>query len=191
MNHFSFSIVLMKKTDQKTQYNSSLQNLIPLKERIRYDKEVYGGIWSYIEKHLWKHMDKEWVKKVVFILDDPMGEYGDNVEMIKKVLQNFLPTVKKALNIDDKHQLKDRIQTPLRGEWLLDRLIQQQFNLYRQKRNSWWLLTKVLQEWPQKNYIDTTKPSKKELVSDKIPQTQKTIIANILTFMILEEELKK
>jgi hypothetical protein len=34
-------------------------------------------------------------------------------------------------------------------------------------------------------------PRKKELVGDKVPQTQKTIIANILTYMILEEELKK
>jgi len=51
------------------------------------------------------------------------------------------------------------------------------------------LITQVLQDTPNKKYIDMTKPHKK-LVVDEIPQTQKTIIANILTLMILEDELK-
>ena len=50
------------------------------------------------------------------------------------------------------------------------------------------MITKILQEGPA---IDMNQPHKKQLTTKLVPQTQKTIIANILTFMILEEELQK
>jgi hypothetical protein len=81
-------------------------------------------------------MDKDWVKKVVFVLDDPLQEYGNDTKMIQQVLKSFLPAVKKALKIDKAHLLKDRIKTPIRREGLIDRLIQQRFNLYLKIRNT-------------------------------------------------------
>ena len=49
----------------------------------------------------------------------------------------------------------------------------------------------MLQKGPKKDYIDAIKPHTKELVSDKVPSIHKTIIANIMTLMILQEELQK
>lgn len=178
-----------KTSDPKDHYNSSLHNLVS--KGIAYDNKVYEWIWTYIKNNLWQQMDKDWVKKVVFVLDDPLQEYDDDIVLIKKVLKSFLPTVKKSLKIDDTHLLKDRIKSPTRRVGLIDRLIKQQLNLYKETRDKSWLLTKVLQEWPEKHAITMMQPRKKELVGDKVPQTQKTIIANILTYMILEEELKK
>ena len=176
----------MRKPDPKKQYNPSLQTFIP--GGIRDDKNVYEGVWTYIEKHLWKYMDKDRVKKVVFVLDDPLQEYGNDVEMIKVMLRHFLPKIKRILNVDDEHPLKDRIDSKLKDKHLLDRLINQQINLYREQRNTWWMITKILQEGPA---IDINQPHKKQLTTKLVPQTQKTIIANILTFMILKEELQK
>ena len=81
-------------------------------------------------------MDKDRVKKAVFVLDDPLQEYGNDIEMIKVMLRNFLPKVKKILNVDDKHPLKDRIDSKLKDKHLLNRLINQQINLYREQRNT-------------------------------------------------------
>ncbi len=176
----------MRKTDPKKQYNPSLQTFIP--DSIRDDKNAYKEVWTYIQENLWKYMDKDRVKKAVFVLDDPLQEYGNDIEMVKVMLRHFLPKVKKILNVDDKHPLKDRIDSKLKDKHLLDRLINQQINLYREQRNTWWLITKILQEGPA---IDMNQPHKKQLTTKLVPQTQKTIIANILTFMILEEELQK
>ena len=81
-------------------------------------------------------MDESWVEKAVFVLDDPLQEYRNDVEMIKQVLKSFLPTVKKILKIDAEHPLKNHIKTTLRNEGLIDRLIQQQMNLYTARKNT-------------------------------------------------------
>jgi len=173
---------MTKKLDPKDQYNSSLHTLIP--GGIAYDKKAYKEIWEYIKKHLWKHMNKDWVKKAVFVLDDPLQEYGNDKGIFKQVLRNFLPTVKKALKIDKQHPLKNQLSITIP----MDRLIQQQFNLYNHIVKTSWLLTEVLQQkWSENSKKSTTK----SLVVDKVPSNRKTIIANILIFMILEEELQK
>lgn len=134
-------------TKKTSQYNSSL-----VTPSIAYDKKVSEWVWEYIVENLWKHMDKDWVKKAVFVLDDPLQEYGNDREMIKQVLKSFLPKVKKMLKIDDEHPLKDRIKIPLRREWLIDNDIKQQLNLYINNKIITWSIVEVFQEGPKRSY---------------------------------------
>jgi len=174
----------MEKTDKKDQYNTFLYNQIP--NKIAYDKKIYEKIWSYIQEKLWKHMDTDFIEKVVFVLDDPWYEYENDPEMIKKLLKCFVPSIKKKLKIDKEHPLKDRIDTYIWNKDWIDRLIQQQYNLYKHQITTWGMISQILSAWP-----DTKQPGKKILLNGMVPQTQKTIIATILTLMILEEEFSK
>jgi len=79
-------------------------------------------------------MDDDWVKKVVVILDDPTQEYGNDKDMIKQLLKHFLPTVRKLLNINNKNPLKNHIETDIRKNGLIDRLIKQRLHLYQETK---------------------------------------------------------
>lgn len=188
VNCFTFSIVLM--TVDKIDYNPSLHNLI---EWPRNDKS-HQQLWTYIQKHLRKYMDENWVKEVISILDDPLREYNDEAS-IREALQKILPKVKEALKIDDANPLKKMINTRLLDKDLSERLIKQRLKLYREMTSKWWMLTKVFQYWvEQRDHIDMKEPEARantELKVDNVDQTGKTIIANILTLMILWEELGK
>ncbi len=94
--------------DHKKNYNKDLSNLI--EGIIPYDKKIYQEIAPYIEKHLWKHMDKDRVKKAVMVLDDPLYDYGNDIEMLKQTMKCFVPKVKKLLKIDKTHPLMDSLQ---------------------------------------------------------------------------------
>lgn len=137
-------------------------------------------------------MDKDRVKKAVFVLDDPLMEYGNwnDYEMVKMVLKNFLPKVKKLLKIDKEHQLKDILWEKYIDWSFIDRNIKQQFDLYTDNKIKQGGIVKILQDWPKKNYIDLREPHTKEILNNKIPSYQKSLIANMMIFMILEEETK-
>lgn len=180
--------MMTKKTQDG--YSSSMYNLIS--DHIAHDRKIYEGIAPYIQENLWKHMDKDRVKKAVFVLDDPLMEYGNgnDYEMVKMVLKNFLPKVKKLLKIDKHHQLKDMLWENNIDWSFVDRNIKQQFDLYTENRTKHGNIVQILQDWPKKNYIDIRQPHTKEIINDKIPSYQKSLIANMMILMILEEEAK-
>jgi hypothetical protein len=110
--------------------------------------------------------------------------------MVKMVLKNFLPKVKKLLKIDKHHQLKDMLWENNIDWSFVDRNIKQQFDLYTENRTKHGNIVQILQDWPKKNYIDIRQPHTKEIINDKIPSYQKSLIANMMILMILEEEAK-
>lgn len=181
--------MMVKKTQDG--YSSSTYNAIP--DHIAYDRKLYEGIAPYIQEHLWKHMDKDRVKKAVFVLDDPLMEYGNgnDYEMVKVVLKNFLPKVKKLLKIDKDHKLINILWENTIDWSFVDRNIKQQFDLYTENKLRHWRIVQILQDWPKKNYIDLRQPHTKKIVNDKIPSYQKSLIANMMILMILEEETKE
>lgn len=181
--------MMVKKTQDG--YSSSTYNAIP--DHIAYDRKLYEGIAPYIQEHLWKHMDKDRVKKAVFVLDDPLMEYGNgnDYEMVKMVLKNFLPKVKKLLKIDKNHKLKDMLWEKNIAWSFVDRNIKQRFDLYISNKTTRGGIVQILQEWPKKNHIDLTQKHTKRIINDTVPNTQKSIIANIMILMILEEEMKE
>lgn len=138
-------------------------------------------------------MDEDRVKKAVFVLDDPLMEYGNgnDYEMVKMVLKNFLPKVKKLLKIDEQHQLKDMLWEENVDWSFVDHNIKQQFDLYTENKIRQWGIVQILQDWPKKNYIDMTQAHTKKIINDTIPTYQKSLIANMMILMILEEEAKK
>lgn len=158
-------MALMTNTlDTKDQYNSSLKNLIP--DTIAYDNKLYGSIWAYIKENLWNHMD------------DILQKYGNDMKKITKTSPEMISEIKKMLNIDDQHPLKNRLH--ITGS--IDRLIQQQINLYKNSLQTSWSIVEVFQQWSEEGH---------PLAANTVSSTDKTIIANILILMILEEELKK
>lgn len=134
--------MVAKKTESK--YQQFLYNLAP--NRIPYDRKVYEEITPYIKEELWKHMDKDRVKKAVFVLDDPLMEYGNDTVILKQVLKNFLPKVKKILNIDEQHQLKDQLKSKVQSKELIDRNIKQQIDLYINNKHTSGGIVEILQE---------------------------------------------
>ena len=133
---------MVKKT--KELFNTSLHNLLP--NHIPYDKKFHDGIAPYIEENLWKHMDKDRVKKAVLVLDDPLYEYGNDYEMIKMLMKNFVPKVKKLLKIDKEHQLKDMLGDNISIPDFIDRNIKQRINLYINNKNTRGNIVEILQE---------------------------------------------
>ena len=195
----------MNKKNSVT-YNPHLTTFIP--EIIPYDQKAYSVLAEYIDKELRSTLTPGDVKKIIAILDDPTHEYVTNwevdYEIIKMLLAHFLPKIKDTLGINKLNTLSKRItsQEPvlqLNGEikeetlqifstnTSLDRFIDQQLDLYMTNKHNWNMLTEVFQTWSEKWYIDKTKPY--ELKVKAVESTQKTIIANILTLMILKEEL--
>lgn len=179
----------MTTKNKESVYQKSLYRLTP--NTISYDRKVYEEITPYIKDHLWKHMDKNRVRKAIFVLDDPLMEYGNDPEMIKTVLKNFLPEVRKLLHIDDQHQIKDSLPNKLFDWNLIDHNIKQQIHLYINNKYTSGGIVEILQEWPKKWYIDLTKPYTKKIVNKNIPDTHKSIVANLMVLMILQEEFKK
>jgi hypothetical protein len=134
------------------------------------------------------------------ILDDPKYEYDKDLEMTKKLLRHFLPTLKKQLHITKKTPLHTKITSQVSvlqknkkdvqeektsittNPLILDRLIQQQLDFYRSDESL--SLLQVLKT-PEDRNIENNNQFATSL------QTRKSIIANILTFMLLEDEHPK
>lgn len=136
-------------------------------------------ISPYIEEYFWNNKNHKSIIEAVKILDDPLLTIGNDTLKFKETLKKLLPELK------DVHiQLKDHI-TPS----LLDRLIIHQINLYLHQKQMSWLLTQVLQQWPEKEYIESNKPY--ELSVQQVPETQKNIIARIFIYMIAEKNFNK
>lgn len=173
----------------KNHFNASMHIALP--NSISYDRKIHKAIAPYIEEHLWKHMDKDRVKKAVFILDDPLLEYKNDYKTIKIVLKKFLPKIKKLLAIDENNQLKDMLTTTSWISSFIDRNIKQRVDLYMINKTSRGYIVEVLQTWPKKGYTDLTQPYTKKIINDTVPNIQKSIIANIMILMILEEEINK
>jgi len=209
------------ETDSKDQYNSSLINLMQNPIALDLDRDVRGKIGPYIKDHLWEHMDENLVKEAIFILDNPILFYEEytakakedatkakeaffeeDTIKIKRALKSLLPTVKKILKIDETHPLKNDIRIIVEPKEL-DHLIEQDLKLYQERTDTSWRITRLLQKRPadlkkkeKLDFIDmrtdkARESIKQELTVEKVPSTYKTIIANVLTFMILEEEFSK
>lgn len=177
------------------EYNPHLQNLIP--GVLPVDQKTYDSLSWFVTKELWEKLDNNFVQKVGMILDDPKYQYDKDLTMTKMLLRHFLPTLKKKLHISKKNPLYTRITSqelilqengedvqeesmPITTNPLtLDRLIQQQLNLYRS--NEAYSLVQILQNPEDKNIENDAQ------FADSL-QTRKSIVATILTFLLLEDE---
>ncbi len=181
-------------------YNPYLRNLISDDStKIAYDKKIYNALDWFITEHLWEKLDDELLEKIAFILDDPKHEYPKDIEMTKLLLRHFLPTLKKKLWIHKFRPLYKKIYSkelvvqknttdiveeniPITTNPLfLDRLIQQQLNIYH-TNETMSLLQALSQGENDKKASDTMVFESKN--------TRKSIIATILSCMLLEEEYK-
>ena len=85
-------------------------------------------------------MDKDWVEKSVFILDDPLNEYEDDFVLIKKLFNSFLPKIKQTLHIDDIHTIRPYFEKNIsflrKNKHIVDDLIQQQLSIYKNIKNT-------------------------------------------------------
>ncbi|MFA7298345.1 MAG: hypothetical protein WC010_01745 [Candidatus Absconditabacterales bacterium] len=176
----------------KNNYNHNLTNLLG-NEVIPYDKEVlYKSVGDFAEKKLRDKMDDEFIKNVIFIIEDPLAEYGENTIPHKDILKLFLPHIKKLLGVTPKKPLMKMLGLNLIGTDI-HRLINQQFEIYNGNIDRQGRLAYVLDSDnnPKKGYIETQKrPLTKLLTTKEIPSLHKTIVANLMLLLIMEEELK-
>lgn len=181
----------MTKTTERW-YNPHLSNLI------RYGDTTYGSLRWFIEENLWDTLDDELLKKIAYILDDPKHEYDKDLEMTKKLLGHFIPILKKRLGIDKDHPVSQKItsqqlridtnNTVVEEEvststhpLFLDHYIQEQLDMYHSNESM--------------SLLETLSQKKNDTIATDAMvihsmQTRKTIIGNILSFMLLEDEHK-
>lgn len=131
-------------------------------------------------------------------MDDPKHEYDKDLEMTKKLLGHFIPILKKRLGIDKDHPVSQKItsqqlridtnNTVVEEEvststhpLFLDHYIQEQLDMYHSNESM--------------SLLETLSQKKNDTIATDAMvihsmQTRKTIIGNILSFMLLEDEHK-
>ena len=128
----------MAKSDVHNHYNRGLSHFLINQNAPAYkramDRSAYNAIGDFVEQKLRPKMDKKRVEKIIFVLDDPLQEYGHDLLLIKKALQSFLPHIKKILHIDKNNPLLPKMQSIKNIDpTQIDRLISQWYTLYTTK----------------------------------------------------------
>lgn len=150
--------------------------------------KTIDSLSGYIKENFYDKLWAAYVKNIVAILDDPMMKYENDGEKLDYIRQNFMSTTRLIL---------PNFSLPaIEAEWLdfpsdlriIRSMIKQQILKYKETIKSTGPLTEVIQKW-SKNVIDATKSYM--LQTYDIPSYQKSLVANMMMLLLIEEEVEK
>lgn len=152
---------------------------------IAYDRKVYRELWSYIDKHIWDTLNKEEIKDIFWDIrtattkDNSLATYLD-------VCKKHLPILQTHLSHSPFNWMLQTLSLPTN---YIDRLLAQQINIFKTTNDTHLSIWRML-----------VMGTKEELEKDKearnpkntnITPIAKTLIINILSLLLLQEEQKK
>lgn len=167
------TVIETKNTDA---YNT---NISVFEWSIAYDRKIYRQMGEYIKKNIWEHMDEKLVKDIFIDMTNAKNTHADTDTYINRCKQHL-----------------SKIEAFLDNKWItktlsfpdnyLQRLIKQQIGIFTTTNDTELSLSKVLVMWTEAELADDKKNR-----TITVTPLAKTIIANILTLLIMQEQEDK
>lgn len=150
--------------------------------------KIIDSLGDYIQENFYDKLWAGYVKNIVATLDDPMMIYTNDEEKIKYIKQNFMKTTRLILPQFSLQDIESHwLDIPLDSR-IIQSMIRQQILKYKETVKNTGPLTEVIQKW-SKNVIDANKAY--ILQTYDVPSYQKSLVANMMMLMLIEEEVDK